>query len=158
MLEGKGFYRGLSILISGTAGAGKSSMAAHFAQETCRNGERCLSVALEESPAQAMRNMRSIGIDLEKHVRKGLLRFEAWRPTQSGLEMHLLHIHKLVEQHKPAAGAVDPITNLMMNRTVELHAMLMRLIDFLKARQRNGFLTALTQGRYKDVEQEGVGS
>ncbi len=92
MLEGKGFYRGSSILISGTAGAGKSSMAAHFAQETCRNGERCLSVALEESPAQAMRNMRSIGIDLEKHVRKGLLRFEAWRPTQSGLEMHLLHI------------------------------------------------------------------
>ncbi len=156
MLQGKGFYRGASVLVSGTAGAGKSSLAASFAERTCRDGKRCLYVAFEESAAQAMRNMRSIGIDLEKQVRKGLLRLEAWRPTQSGLEMHLLQIHKLVEQHKPAAVVIDPITNLMMNSTVELHAMLMRLIDFLKARQITGFFTALTQGRYKDVEQSDV--
>jgi len=157
MLEGKGFYRGSSILISGTAGAGKSSMAAHFAQETCRNGERCLSVALEESPAQAMRNMRSIGIDLEKHVRKGLLRFEAWRPTQSGLEMHLLHIHKLVQQHKPAAVIIDPLTSLMMSSSDQLHSMLMRLIDFLKTKQITGFFTALTAGRNREIEETDVG-
>jgi circadian clock protein KaiC len=157
MLEGKGFYRGSSVLVSGTAGSGKSSLAAHFAQQTCGDGERCLYVALEESPAQAMRNMRSIGIDLEKQVRKGLLRFEAWRPTQSGLEMHLLHIHKLVKQHKPAAVIIDPLTSLMVNSTDQLHSMLMRLIDFLKTEQITGFFTALTSGRNKEIEETDVG-
>src|SRR5882762_21223 len=157
MLEGKGFYRGSSVLVSGTAGTGKSSLAAHFAEETCRNGERCLYVALEESPAQAMRNMRSIGLDLEKQVRKGLLRFEAWRPTQSGLEMHLLHIHKLVQQHKPAAVIIDPLTSLMVSSTDQLHSVLMRLIDFLKTQQITGFFTALTAGRNKEIEETDVG-
>jgi circadian clock protein KaiC len=157
MLEGKGFYRGSSILISGTAGTGKSSLAAHFARENCQNGERCLYVALEESPAQAMRNMRSIGIDLEKYVRKGLLRFEAWRPTQSGLEMHLLHIHKLVQQHKPAAVVIDPLTSLMESSTDQLHSMLMRLIDFLKKQQITAFFTALTSGHNKEIEESDVG-
>lgn len=157
MLEGKGFYRGSSILVSGTAGSGKSTLAAHFAQQTCRDGERCLYVALEESPAQATRNMRSIGIDLEKYVKKGLLRFEAWRPTQSGLEMHLLQIHKLVERHKPAAVVIDPITNLLIGNKNELHSMLMRLIDFLKTKQITGFFTALTSGRNKEIEETDVG-
>ena len=157
MLEGKGFYRGSSVLVSGTAGSGKSSLAAQFARQTCRDGERCLYVALEESPAQAMRNMRSIGIDLEKHVRKGLLRFEAWRPTQSGLEMHLLHIHKLVEQHKPSTVIIDPLTSLMTGGTDQLHSMLMRLIDFLKTQQITGFFTALTAGRNKEIEETDVG-
>jgi circadian clock protein KaiC len=132
MMEGKGFYRGSSILVSGTAGSGKSSLAAHFAQQTCREGKRCLYVTMEESPAQAMRNVKSIGVDLEKPLKKGLLRFEAWRPTQSGLEMHLLQIRKLVEQHKPAAVVIDPITNLLLGSGNELRLMLMRLIDFLK--------------------------
>ena len=157
MLEGKGFYRGSSVLVSGTAGSGKSTLAAHFAQQTCRNGERCLYVALEESPAQATRNMRSVGVDLEKFVRRGLLRFEAWRPTQSGLEMHLLQIHKLVEQHKPAAVVIDPITNLLLGSKNELHSMLMRLIDFLKTKQITGFFTALTAGRNKEIEETDVG-
>jgi circadian clock protein KaiC len=157
MLEGKGFYRGSSILVSGTAGSGKSTLAAHFAQQTCRDGERCLYVAFEESAAQAMRNMRSVGIDLEKYMKKGLLRFEAWRPTQSGLEMHLLRIHKLVEAHKPAAVVIDPLTSLMVGGTNQLHAMLMRLIDFLKTRQITGFFTALTSGRNKEIEETDVG-
>ncbi len=157
MLEGKGFYRGSSILVSGTAGSGKSTLAAHFAQQTCRGGERCLYVAFEESAAQAMRNMRSIGIDLEKYVKKGLLRFEAWRPTQSGLEMHLLQIHKLVEQHNPATVIIDPLTSLMVDGTNQLHAMLMRLIDFLRTRQITGFFTALTSGRNKEIEETDVG-
>jgi len=156
MLEGKGFYRGSSILVSGTAGSGKSTLAAHFAQQTCRGGERCLYVAFEESAAQAMRNMRSIGIDLEKYVKKGLLRFEAWRPTQSGLEMHLLQIHKLVEQHNPATVIIDPLTSLMVDGTNQLHAMLMRLIDFLKTPQITSFFTALTSGRNKEIEETDV--
>jgi len=157
MLEGKGFYRGSSVLVSGTAGSGKSTLAAHFAQQTCRGGERCLYVAFEESAAQAMRNMRSVGLDLAKQVRKGLLRFEAWRPTQSGLEMHLLQIHKLVEQHKPAAVVLDPLTSLMVGNINQTHSMLMRLIDFLKTRGITGFFTALTSGRNKEIEETDVG-
>jgi circadian clock protein KaiC len=157
MLEGKGFYRGSSVLVSGTAGSGKSTLAAHFAQQTCRGGERCLYVAFEESAAQAMRNMRSVGIDLAKQARKGLLRFEAWRPTQSGLEMHLLQIHKLVEQHKPAAVVLDPLTSLMVGNINQTHSMLMRLIDFLKTRGITGFFTSLTSGRNKEIEETDVG-
>jgi circadian clock protein KaiC len=157
MLEGKGFYRGSSVLVSGTAGSGKSTLAAHFAQRTCRAGERCLYVAFEESAAQATRNMRSVGLDLQKQVRKGLLRFEAWRPTQSGLEMHLLQIHKLVEQHNPAAVVIDPLTSLMVGNINQTHSMLMRLIDFLKTRGITGFFTALTSGRNKEIEETDVG-
>jgi circadian clock protein KaiC len=146
MLEGKGYYRGSSIMVSGTAGSGKSSLGAHLAEQTCKAGKRCLHIAFEESPAQTMRNMRSIGINLEPHVKKGLLRLEAWRPTQSGLEMHLLRIHKLVERYKPDVVIVDPVSNLIAGDTNEVHAMLMRLIDFLKTKQITAFLTALTQG------------
>jgi circadian clock protein KaiC len=146
MLEGKGYYRGASVLVSGTAGSGKSSLAAHFANQTAASGKRCLSVLFEESPAQTIRNMRSIGIDLAPYVKKGVLRLEAWRPTQSGLEMHLLRIHKLVESFQPEVVIIDPVTNLMIGNEHEVNAMLMRLIDFLKMRQITAFFTALTQG------------
>jgi circadian clock protein KaiC len=146
MLEGKGYFRGSSILVSGTAGSGKSSLGAHLAEQTCKEGERCLHIAFEESPAQTMRNMRSIGINLAPHVKKGLLRLEAWRPTQSGLEMHLLRIHKLVERYKPDVVIVDPVSNLIAGSTNEVHAMLMRLVDFLKTKNITTFFTALTQG------------
>jgi circadian clock protein KaiC len=146
MLEGKGFFKGSSVMVTGTAGSGKSSLAAHFAAQLCREGKTCLYLAFEESPSQAARNMRSIGIDLETYTKKGLLRFEAWRPTQSGLEMHLLKIHKLVEQYKPEAIVLDPITNLITGDVGEVHSMLMRLLDFLKTRQITAYLTTLTQG------------
>jgi len=157
MLEGKGFFRGSSILVSGTAGSGKSTLAALFAEQTCRRGQRCLYVAFEESASQAMRNMRSVGIDLERHAKRGLLRFEAWRPTQSGLEMHLLRIHKMVLEHKPQAVVLDPITNLLMGSQQELHSMLMRLIDFLKREKITAFFTSLTNGRNKEFEQTDAG-
>jgi circadian clock protein KaiC len=157
MLEGKGFYRGSTALVSGTAGSGKSSLAAHFADQSCSDGKKCLYVAFEESPAQVVRNMRSIGIDLESHVKKGLLFLEAWRPTQSGLEMHLLRIHKLVERHKPATVVIDPITNLIGGNQHEIHAMLLRLIDFLKSQQITVLFTALTSGVHKDLELTDVG-
>jgi circadian clock protein KaiC len=156
MLEGQGFYRGSSVLVSGTAGSGKSSLAAHLVNATCRNGERCLYVAFEESAAQATRNMRSISIDLAPHMEKGLLQFEAWRPTQSGLEMHLLQIHKLVERHKPKVVVVDPITTLMIGSVHEVHSMLMRLIDFLKNQQITAFFTSLTRN-HEELEQTDVG-
>ena len=146
MLEGKGYYRGSSILVSGTAGSGKSSLAAHLAEQACKEGKRCLHIAFEESPQQTVRNMRSVGINLEPYVKKGLLRLEAWRPTQSGLEMHLLRIHKLVERYDPAIVIVDPVTNLMVGNRHEIHAMLMRLLDFLKTRQITAFFTSLTLG------------
>jgi circadian clock protein KaiC len=145
MLEGKGFFRGSSVLVSGTAGTGKTSIAAYFAHETCKRKERCLYFAFEESPYQIVRNMKSIGIDLQKDIDNGYLEIHSARPTLNGLEMHLLAIHKLVSQFKPSAIILDPITNLITVGSVsEVKAMLIRLIDFLQEEQITVMFTALT--------------
>jgi circadian clock protein KaiC len=147
MLGGQGYYRGSSILVSGTAGTGKTSLAAHFANAVCSRGERCLYLAFEESPAQLTRNIRSIGIDLEPWIKKGLLRIVASRPSLLGLEMHLVRVHKLVAEMKPAAVIIDPISNLVTVGTqTDTEAMLVRLIDFLKAAGITAFFTNLTSG------------
>ena len=147
MLEGKGFYRGSSILISGTAGSGKTSLAASFADAACRRGERGLYIDFEESKDQLARNMKSIGIDLEQWSAKGLLFHEAWRPAQSGLEMHLLRIHKLVEKVKPQFVIVDPITSLIDSSSdKEVYSMLLRMIDFLKNLGITAIFVSLTAG------------
>jgi circadian clock protein KaiC len=152
MLEGKGFYKGASVLVSGTAGSGKSTLAAHFADESCRNRQRCLYIAFEESSAQATRNMRSVGIDLARHIQKGQLQFHAWRPTQHGLEMHLFRVHELIEEFNPEVVILDPITNLVSENTQEVHGMLMRLLDFLKDRQITAMFVSLTGSR--DAEEQ----
>jgi len=148
MLGGAGYYRGSSVLISGTAGTGKSSFAAHFAEATCRRGERALYFAFEESPSQIVRNMRSIGIDLEPWVQKGLLRFQAARPTLAGLEMHLTTMHKTINTFKPQVVIVDQLNSFVIgDNETEVKSMLMRLADFLKTNQITGMFTNLTAGR-----------
>ena len=159
MLEGRGYFKGSSILVSGTSGSGKSTVAAHFADETCRSGKRVLFIAFEEASAQVTRNMRSVGINLGRYIRKGLLEFHAWRPTQHGLEMHLLRIHQLVDEFDPHVVIVDPITNLISTNLNEVHAMLMRLLDFLKDRQITAMFTTLTANRGAEEQTEvGVSS
>ena len=147
MLGGEGFYRGTTILVSGTAGTGKTSMAAHFVDAACRRGERCLYFSFEESPGQLIRNMRSIGLDLEQWVKRDLLRFHSSRAMFYGLEMHLAVIHKIVEDFKPQAVVLDPVGSLVQagNRN-DAHSMLIRLIDFLKLRGITAILTNLTSG------------
>jgi circadian clock protein KaiC len=154
MLEGRGFFKGSSILVSGTSGSGKSTLAAHFANETCRSGKRVLYIAFEESSAQVTRNMRSVGINLDQYIKKGLLHFRAWRPTQHGLEMHLLCVHDLVNEFKPQVVIVDPITNLVSANLNEVHAMLMRLLDFLKDRHITAMFTTLTANRGAEEQTE----
>jgi circadian clock protein KaiC len=154
MLEGRGFYKGSSILVSGTSGSGKSTVAAHFANETCRSGKRAMYIAFEESSAQVTRNMRSVGINLAQYIKNGLLEFHAWRPSQHGLEMHLLRIHDLVDDFNPQVVIVDPITNLISANLNEVHAMLMRLLDFLKDRQITAMFTNLTANRGADEQTE----
>jgi circadian clock protein KaiC len=145
MLGGQGYYRGSSILVSGTAGSGKTSLAAHFAAAVCARGERCLYLAFEESPDQIVRNMRSIGVDLAEPMAKGLLHIEASRPTYHGLEMHLSQIHQLVTQLNPHAVVIDPISNLSSaGATLDASATLLRAIDFLKSRGTTALLTNLT--------------
>ena len=148
MLVGGGYYRGSTVLVSGTAGSGKSSVAAHFANAACRRGERCLYFAFEESPGQIARNMRSIGLDLQPWVKKGLLKFQASRANQFGLEMHLASIHKLVQTYDPKAVIIDPISNLSQaGNRAEATAMLTRLIDFLKLNRITAVMTCLTDAQ-----------
>lgn len=147
MMGGKGFYRGSTVLVSGTAGTGKTSLAAHFAIAAAARGERCLWLAFEESSSQIVRNARSIGIDLESAVRRGVLRFYAVRPTICGLEMHLVTMHKLVSQFKPQVVIIDPVTNFAaLGSDAEVKAMLTRLIDYFKMQQVTALFTSLTAG------------
>ena len=147
MLGGRGFFRGSSILLTGTPGTGKTITAASFAQAAARRGERVLFFSFEESPSQIMRNMRSIGLRLEPLVKSGLLRFHSARPSLYGLEMHLATMFKEIAEFRPHVVVVDPITGLMDAGTdSEGKAMVTRLIDYLKAGQVTSLFTSLTQG------------
>jgi circadian clock protein KaiC len=147
MLGGAGVFRGSSVLISGSAGCGKTSLAAYFADATCRRGERCLYFAFEESEGQMVRNMRSVGLDLAPWLKQDVLRLHARRPTAFGLESHLATLHKLVNEFEPTVVILDPITSFLKAGTyAEAEGMLMRLIDFLKAREITALFTSLTLG------------
>lgn len=147
MLGGQGYYRGSSILMSGTAGTGKTSVAATFADSTCRRGERCLFFSFEESPSQIMRNMGSIGLNLQQWVKKGSLNFQTVRPFYHGLEMHLARTIKLVTEFAPHLVIVDPISGLeTTGNPLEVKAAMMRLMDFLKMKGITAMLTDLMLG------------
>jgi circadian clock protein KaiC len=160
MLGGKGFFKGSSILVSGTAGTGKTSIAAYFANATCRNGQRSIYFAFEESPQQIIRNMKSIGVNLQQHVDKGNLKFFASRPTLYGLEMHLVAMYKLIRTFKPDVIILDPITNLITVGSIsEVKSMLIRLIDYLQGEQITVMFTALSLNSVVNEQtDEGVSS
>jgi circadian clock protein KaiC len=160
MLGGEGFYRGSTVLLSGTAGTGKSSVAAHLADATCQRGERCMYFSFEESPAQILRNMKAIGINLARHMKKGLLQFHSTRPTVHGLEMHLVRMHKMIEQFEPAVVVVDPVSNLQSAGNLDDSTnMLIRLIDFLRKKQITAFMVSLsTGGKALETTEEGLSS
>jgi len=133
MLEGKGFYKGSSILISGGPGTGKTSIGAHFALAAAARGEHCLYFAFEESEPQLVRNMRSIGIDLQPAMDKGLLSIESVRPTTHGLEMHLTRMMHLVQDQKPDVIVVDPLSAIEGGGSLaQASTMVLRLVDYLK--------------------------
>jgi circadian clock protein KaiC len=147
LLGGKGFYRGSSVLISGTSGTGKSSMAAQVAEAACGRGERCVYFAFEESPDQIMRNMGSIGLDLRRWVDEGLLHFHAARPSSAGLELHLATMVKLIRTHKPSLVILDPISNFTSAGNLAAATfLLVQLIDVLKTAQITACFTSLTTG------------
>lgn len=155
MLGGEGYYRGSTVLISGTAGTGKTSLAAVFAEAVCQRGGRCLYFAFEEPSSQILRNMTSIGLDLATWVAAGRLRFQAIRSTAHGLEQHLVSLHKLVNQFQPDAVVIDPISNLIgVGDPQEVKSMLARVIDFLKA---NGITTLMTSLEDTGSEETAIG-
>ena len=155
MLGGRGFFRGSSILLTGTSGTGKTIIAANFAQAAGKRGERVLFFSFEESPNQIIRNMHSIGLRLEPLVKKDLLRFHSARPSLYGLEMHLATMFKEIATFKPHVVVIDPITSLMNSGTdSEGKGMVTRLIDYLKAGQITSLFTSLTQGGKAPQESE----
>lgn len=157
MFDGHGIYRGSSVLISGTSGTGKSSLSAHFASASCQRGERCLYVAFEESARQIVRNMRSIGLDLEGFEQAELLKFHALRPTFYGLEMHLVKICQIVQEFEPKMVIFDPISSFSTTgMSHHVQSFLMRLVDFMKTRGITTVMTNLTVGG-TDLETTDVG-
>ncbi len=160
ILAGRGFYRGSSILISGTAGTGKTSVVAQAVAAACARGESCVYFAFEESANQIIRNMYSIGIDLERSIKDGLLHFSASRPSIYGLEMHLSTIHRLTDEIKPSVVVVDPVTNLGSIAPIsEIKSMLTRLIDYFKMNHITAFFTSLTEGgQHEELSDVGVSS
>jgi circadian clock protein KaiC len=159
MLGGKGFFRGSSVLVTGTAGTGKSSFAASFADAACGRGEAVLYLAFEESPSQILRNMSSVGLDLQRWIKKGQLHILATRPTAIGLEGHLATVHTQVEKLRPAVVIMDPITNLIsVADLTAVKGMLTRTIDFLKLRGTTAFFTNLTLGDQPDDTAIGISS
>lgn len=158
MLGAGGFFRGSSVLISGTAGTGKTSFACHFIDAACRRGQACLVFAFEESPAQIVRNMRSIGIDLQPWVDRGLLRFEAARPSVFGIEMHLAKMHRDIQDFSPDVVVLDPISSLR-GQHGDVHSALLRIIDLLKTRGTTALLTNLISGgQNPDATDSGMSS
>jgi circadian clock protein KaiC len=145
MLTGKGYFRGSTVLVSGTPGTGKTSIASRFVEETCKKGERVLFFTFEESPDQLVRNMQSIGIDLEPWVKRRLLQFHATRPTNYGLETHLTTSIKLINKFEPSVVILDPINAFVLGENqVDVKTMLLRLVDYLKMRGITAFFTSLT--------------
>jgi circadian clock protein KaiC len=156
MLGGQGYFRGSTILVSGTAGAGKSSLGAHFVDAACRRGERCLVFLFEESPQQVVRNMRSIGLDLQPWIDRGLLEYHAARPALHGLEMHLSQMYRAITRFRPAVVILDPVSSLLsVAATADVRATLTRLVDLLKMRGITALMTSLSPGK-SDLEHTDV--
>jgi circadian clock protein KaiC len=148
MLGGQGYFRGSTILVSGTAGAGKSSLGAHFVDAACRRGERCLVFLFEESPQQVVRNMRSLGLDLQPWIDRGLLEYHASRPALHGLEMHLSLMYRAIERVRPSIVVLDPVSSLLsVAATGDVRATLTRLIDHLKTQGITALMTSLSHGK-----------
>ena len=160
MLGKQGFYQGSTILVSGTAGTGKTSLAATFVDAACKRDERCLFFAFEEAPGQILRDMRSIGIDLEPHIKNGLLRFHATRPTLYGLEMHLVTMYDLVREYQPDVVVLDPIDDFTaIGSQIEVKAAITRIIDFLKTSAVTAlFTTTVSDQDMKDQSMVSVSS
>jgi len=162
LFEAGGLFRASSTLITGTAGTSKTILAGYFALSSCMRKERVLYFSFEESPDQLQRNMLSIGIDLKLHIKSKLLYIHASRPSLQGLEMHLLVLHKLLDEFKPRTIIVDPISSLItIGSTSEVRGMLIRLIDLLKINQVNAWFTALTHensNMYNDATVDAVSS
>ena len=156
MLGGKGYYKGSSILISGLAGTGKTSVSASFAEASCQRGEKTLLFCFEESQEQLFRNMESIGINLSKWEKKGILKVIAKRPSFYGIEMHLLQMFKTIETFSPSCIVVDPISNMVSaGKFNEIRAMMMRLIDILKSRNITSVFTSLNTANTGTEDSDG---
>ncbi|KIQ22954.1 KaiC 1 [Flavobacterium sp. MEB061] len=162
MFQGGGFYRGSNILVSGTAGTAKTTVGCYFANKQCENNERVIYFAFEESPQQLVRNMKSIGVDLGKYIKKGNLQIHSSRPSLNGLELHLLTLRKLIKDFKPTTIVIDPISNLInVGSEQEVRSMLVRLIDMLKANNITALFTSLnkqTDNFRPDLAEESVSS
>lgn len=155
MLAGKGYYRGSTVLVSGSAGTGQSTLAACFGARTCHDGGRCLYLPFEESTSQIVRNLRSVGIDIDPYLREGRLQMEPIRPSSFGLEEHLVRVHEIVEACHPDTVIMDPITSFSgIGNRQNIKSLLLRVIDFIKSKGITVVMSSLTPGSGTSEETE----
>ena len=158
MFRGGGYTKGSTVLVSGTAGTGKTSLAAAFAIERCRRGERCLFLSYEESSGQLTNNLRSINFHFEPLMKKGLLKIVSTRPSFFGLEMHLLDLYKVIADFKPESVVIDPLTSLTgEGNQREIQSMVTRMIDLLKSKGITGFFTSLVSSTAQNYTSGEIG-
>jgi circadian clock protein KaiC len=157
MLGVGGYYRGSSVLLSGPSGTGKTTFGSHFVDAACRAGERAIYFSFEESPDQIVRNMRSVGLDLAAHVASGMLRFESTRPSLFGLEMHLVLMIRQIEEFGPSVVVIDPISAFRGSES-EIHATLLRLVDYLKVKGITVVFNNLVNGDQQDQNEQSLSS
>jgi circadian clock protein KaiC len=148
MIAKGGWYRGSTTMISGESGTGKTTFAAHFVDAACRRDERALFLAFEESEAQIVRNMASVGLNLGRWIKQRKLRIHSSRPTQNGLESHLTQLYQEVERHRPDVVVIDPVTDFTaLGTSLDVKSMLMRIVDYLKTNEITGVFTSLMHDR-----------
>jgi circadian clock protein KaiC len=157
MLGIGGYFAGSSVLLSGPSGTGKTTFGSKFVDAACRAGKRAIYFSFEESPEQIVRNMHSVGLDLDAHVKSGLLRFESARPSLFGLEMHLVLMIRQIEEFDPSVVVVDPISAFRGSES-EIHATLLRLVDYLKVKGITVVFNNLVNGERDDRNEQSLSS
>lgn len=152
---GNGYLRGSSILVSGSPGTAKTTLGGAFVAAACERGERAVFVSFDESGVQIVRNMRSVGIDLEPHVESGALCLKGYRASGTSAEGHMIEIVRLINATQPQVLVIDPVSALSKSGGSKLAAdVTERLLDRAKSQGITVLMTSLLAAEaHPDLEE-----
>jgi circadian clock protein KaiC len=150
---GGGLFRGSSTLITGAPGTSKTTLAGKFAESACRRGERTLFVSFDESADAIVRNLSSVGIQLQAHVKTGVLRMYSGRTEASSPDEHFITLRSLVREHQPRCMVIDPLSAMAKAGGLSAaRAIASRLIYMMKDNGVTVVMTSLIEGDDPEAE------